>query len=90
MHWYYSHKGSVSKDDNLSFTDNIRYITKKINNAVDMMSKIGICPKQIKDELMLALNKPQHPNNTRRYKSFSWKFGFAQHIQTYGANKATK
>lgn len=54
--WFYTHGGSVSNDDNLSYTDNIKDITKKLICVLDKMSKGDFVPNRENDELTIAAN----------------------------------
>jgi hypothetical protein len=77
-HWFYTHGGNLSNDDNLEFIHNIKDIRENLVYVVVKTSKGGFVPDREDDELTLALTKPEHLGRTRGYGSMPWKFGFCE------------
>jgi hypothetical protein len=68
-HWFYTHGGNLSNDGSLEFIHNIKDIMENIVYVVVKTSKAGFVPDREKDELTLALSKPEHPGCTRGYEA---------------------
>lgn len=89
--WYYGQSGSDYEDDNLSFTNNVKCITKKVLDDMDKTSKGRfISDKEKNDDMMLALKKPKHSGHTRGYVSLLWNLDLLRILTPTRDNKDAK
>nr|AAK91330.1 Putative hydroxyproline-rich glycoprotein [Oryza sativa Japonica Group]AAP53159.1 transposon protein, putative, CACTA, En/Spm sub-class [Oryza sativa Japonica Group] len=89
--WYYAHGGTLNPvDGSLVFSDQIREAASRLTDAVEASSQGTFRPDREKDELLLALQTPEHPGRTRGKGVIPWKIGFKEDIHTYRSRMRSK
>lgn len=64
-HWYYAHGGTQNvADGSLIFDDDICHAAHRLVDALEATAKGRFQSDREKDELMLALQNPEHPRRT--------------------------
>nr|CAH66216.1 OSIGBa0157N01.2 [Oryza sativa] len=89
--WYYAHGGTLNPaDGSLVFGDQIREAARRLTDAVEASSQGTFQPDREKDELLLAMQTPEHSGRTRGKGVIPWKIGFKEDIHTYRSRMRSK
>jgi hypothetical protein len=82
--WFFGHGGSLELETGAPVGEvEIRVATQRLSHIVEASTYDAFQPIRENDELMYALQTPEHPGQTQGKWLISWWYGFPENVDTY-------